>query len=113
LTVKSARDITRLEIEPTEAYAPRIGFLGRNEEGMLVAWGSGLTTQEALSSLVLMNYERVKCLVMQRDNYKCVVCGSYCVQCHHKKFRSHGRLDTTENLVCLCPACHGVSHGTQ
>ena len=57
---------------------------------------------------------RIKAL--ERDNYKCVVCGSdYCVQVHHKdglgrnkpKEQKNNDLD---NLITLCARCHIEQH---
>jgi 5-methylcytosine-specific restriction endonuclease McrA len=49
---------------------------------------------------------------LERLGEPCDVCdirpGS---EVHHKKFRSRGGDDTTDNLMWLCLVCHGEQHG--
>ena len=50
-------------------------------------------------------------LVRERDGGRGVVCGDDLgVQVHHIVFRSQGGKHDPENLVCLCPDCHGAVH---
>lgn len=57
-------------------------------------------------------YKKVCQLVNERDNHRCVICGSPYIQHHHIIFRSAGGWDTPGNLVCLCSVCHSIyAHG--
>ena len=50
-------------------------------------------------------------VVAKRAGYRCEECGGRVgLSVHHKKFRSHGRLDTIDNLVLLDHACHEAYH---
>lgn len=59
-------------------------------------------------------------VVDERDGYRCRVCGSRGsptstsllnrLHHHHLVFRSRGRDDSPENLVCLCPKHHDEIH---
>ncbi len=52
--------------------------------------------------------------VVERDNWRCQVCGSMQnLEVHHIQFRSHSGPDTERNLVTLCNSCHRSSHGAQ
>ncbi len=58
-----------------------------------------------------MSYERLRQQVLSRDGWRCQSCGTMLnLEVHHKQFRSHSRLDTEENLITLCNACHGSVH---
>lgn len=59
----------------------------------------------------LLNWRKVKRLVIKRDNGLCVLCGALAVDVHHVKFRSHGGKDDVNNCVCLCRECHELAHG--
>ena len=49
----------------------------------------------------------VKRAVSMRDNWKCVLCGSYFGEpVAHVVRRSQGGRGIEENIVTLCPACH-------
>lgn len=52
---------------------------------------------------------KVKEIVWNRDNHKCIICGKYvdksCSNAHFIK-RSQGGLGIPENIVTLCPECH-------
>jgi len=54
--------------------------------------------------------------VYTRDEKQCILCkGAHCfgvIHLHHVKERSLGGKNTAENLVCLCPICHEIAHGT-
>jgi hypothetical protein len=54
--------------------------------------------------------QQVKTSVRQRDDYKCVVCGSTEVQVHHVEFLSRGGRDSPSNCVCLCEQHHTDIH---
>lgn len=53
--------------------------------------------------------QKVKQIVWNRDNQKCISCGRYvpqsCANAHFVK-RSQGGLGIPENVVTLCPKCH-------
>jgi 5-methylcytosine-specific restriction endonuclease McrA len=49
--------------------------------------------------------------VLERDHWRCQICGSMRgLQIHHKEFRSHMGSDSEENLITLCDACHRRIH---
>lgn len=57
----------------------------------------------------------VRRMVRLRDKFSCRHCGATWtpenpVDVHHLKFRSMGGGDTTDNLLCLCRACHALVH---
>jgi hypothetical protein len=46
-----------------------------------------------------------------RDKYSCRACGSMKhIDVHHKKLRSAGGEDSTQNCLCLCRYCHALVH---
>jgi hypothetical protein len=54
-------------------------------------------------------------IVLKRDGYKCVDCGSrYKVQVHHKDFsgQSENPNNDPDNLISLCERCHQGKHKT-
>lgn len=63
---------------------------------------------------------KVRGVVEARDEYRCVSCGRYATDLHHRRFKGMGgsRLpdkDSAANLVTLCGAgntsgCHGRAH---
>ncbi len=56
-------------------------------------------------------YRKLVEFVMERDGYKCRVCGSrQNLQGHHVVFRSHGGQDTPQNLLTTCLDCHESIH---
>ena len=49
--------------------------------------------------------------VLDRDGWRCQVCGSRTnLEVHHRQFRSRGGNDTEENLITMCSACHSKVH---
>lgn len=49
--------------------------------------------------------------VLERDGYKCVLCGSSNgLSVHHKIFRSRGGTDDESNLISTCVTCHDNIH---
>jgi 5-methylcytosine-specific restriction endonuclease McrA len=49
--------------------------------------------------------------VLERDGWRCQVCGSMQnLQVHHFKFRSHSGSDVEQNLITLCEECHTRIH---
>ena len=75
-----------------------------------VGWYS--SERRALESIRAKTLAEHGQIVMERAGWKCQNCGrSGCgLSAHHKQFRSHGRSDTVQNLMALCPACHEQSH---
>lgn len=61
-------------------------------------------------------YEALKQLVMERENYKCQACGRkyskararLYLSAHHVKPRAEGGLSILSNLECLCRKCHDL-----
>lgn len=53
-------------------------------------------------------WEEVRNQVLERDNYKCVVCGKPATQVHHIHLRSKRKdlLYEMNNLVSVCSKCH-------
>ena len=57
-------------------------------------------------------YNGLRQQVMRRDGWRCQCCGAMAnLEVHHKLFRSHLGLDSEENLITLCFACHASVHG--
>jgi len=56
-------------------------------------------------------YDRLKIRILERDGWRCQVCGSSTnLQVHHLVFRSRLGADASENLITLCAACHRREH---
>lgn len=53
-------------------------------------------------------WEQVRNQILERDNFKCVVCGKPATQVHHIHLRSKRKdlLYEVNNLVSLCSKCH-------
>jgi len=50
--------------------------------------------------------------VLQRDGWRCQICGSkQNLHVHHKQLRSQQGDDDDSNLITLCAACHQELHG--
>ena len=56
-------------------------------------------------------WQNVRRAVLERDKRTCRACGgrNY-IDVHHKKLRSAGGEETTQNLLCLCRYCHALVH---
>lgn len=51
--------------------------------------------------------------VYRRECYSCAICDdNRNLQIHHVVHRSQGGTDSVQNLICLCPKCHALAHGT-
>ena len=62
--------------------------------------------------LDLISYKQLRHRVLQRDGWKCQVCGSsQNLEVHHKRFRSRRGDDDEQNLITLCAKCHEKLHG--
>ena len=57
------------------------------------------------------SYRELHRQVLERDGWRCQVCGSMQhLQVHHLKFRSHSGGDVEQNLITLCAECHARMH---
>jgi 5-methylcytosine-specific restriction protein A len=56
-------------------------------------------------------YRELHRQVLERDGWRCQVCGSMQnLQVHHLKFRSQSGADEEQNLITLCTECHERAH---
>ena len=57
------------------------------------------------------SYRQLHRQVLQRDGWRCQMCGSMrCLEVHHLIFRSHCGGDLEENLITMCAECHKKVH---
>jgi 5-methylcytosine-specific restriction endonuclease McrA len=57
------------------------------------------------------SYTKLQRQVLERDGWRCQVCGSMQnLQVHHLKFRSQSGGDEEQNLITLCTECHERVH---
>lgn len=57
------------------------------------------------------SYRELRWQVLQRDEWRCQLCGSRRnLQVHHIKPRSQCRNDSDDNLITLYSQCHGQVH---
>ena len=57
-------------------------------------------------------YELLRHRVLERDGWRCQICGSSAdLQVHHQQFRSKFGNDELNNLISLCARCHRSQHG--
>jgi 5-methylcytosine-specific restriction endonuclease McrA len=57
------------------------------------------------------SYHELHRQVLERDGWRCQVCGSMRqLQVHHLKFRSQSGHDGELNLITLCAECHERAH---
>ena len=57
------------------------------------------------------SYRELHQQVLQRDGWRCQVCGSMQhLQVHHLKLRSQAGGDKEQNLITLCAECHACMH---
>jgi hypothetical protein len=60
------------------------------------------------------SYKELCRQVLERDNWRCQVCGSRSnLQVHHQQLRSHQGSDEDSNLIRLCAGCHAPLHGSR
>jgi 5-methylcytosine-specific restriction endonuclease McrA len=58
-------------------------------------------------------YQQLCRQILERDGWRCQVCGAMRqLQVHHKEFRSHSGDDSEENLITLCHHCHELIHSS-
>jgi 5-methylcytosine-specific restriction endonuclease McrA len=56
-------------------------------------------------------YDQLRKQVLQRDSWRCQLCGSRRnLQIHHKQLRSQQGSDNDSNLITLCAVCHEAQH---
>ena len=56
-------------------------------------------------------YDALRHRVLERDSWRCQICGSLKdLQIHHLKPRSKLGDDELSNLMVLCAGCHGRQH---
>jgi 5-methylcytosine-specific restriction endonuclease McrA len=57
------------------------------------------------------SYRELHRRVLERDGWRCQVCGSMQhLQVHHLKLRSRSGGDEEQNLITLCAGCHEQVH---
>jgi len=57
------------------------------------------------------SYGQLRKQVLERDGWRCQLCGSMkSLQVHHKRLRSHSGSDIEDNLITLCDRCHRLTH---
>ena len=57
------------------------------------------------------SYAQVYRQVLERDGWRCQLCGgTKSLQVHHKHLRSHSGGDVEDNLITLCYRCHRLVH---
>ena len=57
------------------------------------------------------SYGQLRKQILQRDGWRCQVCGSRKdLQVHHKQLRSQQGPDDDLNLITLCAGCHEALH---
>lgn len=67
--------------------------------------------KNSLLRLDSASYADTRRWVLQRDGWRCQLCGSISgVEVHHTEYRSHGGSDGEENLITLCSECHNLVH---
>jgi 5-methylcytosine-specific restriction enzyme A len=58
------------------------------------------------------SYEALRRAVLQRDGWRCQICGEMTkLEVHHQRFRAHLGQDEEGNLITLCRRCHSARHG--
>jgi 5-methylcytosine-specific restriction endonuclease McrA len=110
MTRRRAEQLTGYEIRPLQLNEPgyRFGAFAGDE---LIAERSHADERLALKRLVDTLYAIHCAIVLERHRWQCVRCGcSWCLEIHHRTFRSHGGTHRPENLEPVCRECHGRIH---
>jgi 5-methylcytosine-specific restriction endonuclease McrA len=56
-------------------------------------------------------WKRKRYVVLRRDNWRCVYCGSPATEVHHKKYaRKNIGKEPIDWLVSICKPCHEAQH---
>jgi hypothetical protein len=59
-------------------------------------------------------WQRKRYVVLKRDNWRCVFCGSKTTQVHHKRYAKYNiGKESIEWLVSVCKYCHDKQHQRQ
>jgi len=56
-------------------------------------------------------WRRLRAAVLQRDGWRCIVCGAMASQVDHVVPRELGGRDERGNLRSICDRCHDERHG--
>jgi len=114
MTHKQAERITGLTIRATQPVPHGdCAFIGINSNDVAIVAGRSRSSGDALNKLVDNHYKMVCKEVALKQKHKCWECGKFGpMQFHHVQHRSKGRIDSLDNIVGLCPMCHGRQHGT-
>ena len=60
-----------------------------------------------------VSYARLRKEILERDNWRCQVCGRLKnLDVHHLRRRSALGEDLETNLITLCRECHEILHGS-
>lgn len=56
-------------------------------------------------------WQRKRYVVLKRDNWRCIYCGAYATQVHHKRYakRNIGK-EPIDWLISVCDNCHNSIH---
>jgi HNH endonuclease len=113
MTRLQAERIMGLGVTVSATFGRKVTHYAMAMDGdMEIARAEGVTQSLALQALVGIIYKRRSAQVMREQGYRCAKCKAIKpLTIHHKKFRSHGRDDSVENLLALCRPCHGGEHG--
>jgi 5-methylcytosine-specific restriction endonuclease McrA len=72
---------------------------------------NGIRPKAARLQLDPQLYERLRQQVLDRDGWRCQLCGAMSnLEVQHKEFRSHSGSHSEENLITVCAACHAALH---
>jgi 5-methylcytosine-specific restriction endonuclease McrA len=70
-----------------------------------------LRQKQSRFKLGQQKYDALRLRVLERDGWRCQLCGSSKnLQVHHAKSRSKLGDDVLQNLISLCATCHGKQH---
>ena len=109
---RRSRDAAVLDDEvlqvSTRGAAAAIPVLPRSE-----SFVTGILLKRPRLRLDPHSYKALCRRVLERDSWRCQVCGSsQNLQVHHKQLRSQQGSDEDSNLITLCARCHAQLHGS-
>jgi hypothetical protein len=116
LTVRNASRIIDAEIEETLLQTKHYCLKATiHDDGYedVVLFADNRNIKLAAQQIVDDAYAIRSNRVFERDGWKCRASGcsrGSHLQCHHVKYRSHGRKDIMQNLVTVCAAHHDDIH---
>ena len=74
---------------------------------------TGIPIKRPRLKLKREGYRELRRRVLDRDGWRCQVCGSRTnLEVHHRRFRSHSGDDAEQNLITLCADCHQNVHSS-